>query len=147
VFSGCGDSWYACFTFWHATLLGWWVGWSYFTRTTCTCLLIRESVGASARLVHPRTWFKPPVEDCFAIDRSNAVTLWVLTFVNCLWHLFLIWVLLNYALFSSLRFGCVGRVFLLDVAIPDMHISPLFDVISSTEHQDDIITAFNNTLR
>jgi hypothetical protein len=29
----------------------------------------------------------------------------------------------NHAVFSSLLFGCVGRLCLLDVAIPDMHIS------------------------
>jgi hypothetical protein len=29
----------------------------------------------------------------------------------------------NHALFSSLPFGCVGRLCLLDVVIPDMHIS------------------------
>jgi hypothetical protein len=32
--------------------------------------------------------------------------------------------LYNHALFSSLLFGCVGRPCLLNVAIPDMHISP-----------------------
>ena len=107
----------------HTTLLSWWVGWSYFTKTTCACLLIWEPVGASVRLVHPRTWFKPPVAICFATDRSKAVTPRVLTFVNCLWRLFWNWLLYNHAVFSSLLFGCVGRLCLLDVAIPDMHIS------------------------
>ena len=105
----------------HATLLSWWVGWSYFTKTTCACLLIWEPVGASVRLVHPRTWFKPPVAICFATDRSKAVTPRVLTFVNCLWRHFE--TDYNHAVFSSLLFGCVGRLCLLDVAIPDMHIS------------------------
>ena len=113
---------YTCM-FLHATLLSWCVGWSYFTKTTCTCLLIREPVGASVRLVHPRIWFKPPVANCFASDRSKAVTPRVLTFVNCLWCLFWNWLLYNHAVFSSLLFGCVGRLCLLDVAIPDMHIS------------------------
>ena len=107
----------------HATLSSWSVGWSYFTKTTCAFLFIWEHDGASLRLVHPRTWFKPPVANCFATDRSNAVTPRVLTFVNCLWRLFWNWLLYNHAVFSSLLFGCVGRLCLLDVAIPDMHIS------------------------
>jgi hypothetical protein len=89
----------------------------------CACLLIWEPVRASVRLVQPRTWFKPPVAICFATDRSKAVTPRVLTFVNCLWRLFWNWLLYNHAVFSSLFFGCVGRLCLLDVAIPDMHIS------------------------
>jgi hypothetical protein len=75
----------------HATLSSWWVGLSYFTKTTCTCLLIWEAVGASVRLVHPRisrTWLKLPVANCFATDRYKAVTHWVLFLVICLWCLF-----------------------------------------------------------
>jgi hypothetical protein len=72
----------------HTTLLSGWVGWSYFTKTTCACLLIWEPVGASVRLVHPRTWFKPTVAICFPSDRSKAVTPQLLICVNCLWCLF-----------------------------------------------------------
>ena len=57
------------------------MGWSYFNKTSCACLFIREPVGASVRLVHPRTWFKPPVANCFATDRSKAVTPQVLIFI------------------------------------------------------------------
>jgi hypothetical protein len=49
------------------------------------------SFGASVRLVHPRTLFKPQVANCFATDRSKAVTSRVLIFVNCLWCLFWNW--------------------------------------------------------
>jgi hypothetical protein len=72
------------FVLFHATLLSWWAGWSYFTKTTCNCLLLWEPVGASLRLVHTRTWLKPPVTNCFATDRSKAVTPMVLCFVNWL---------------------------------------------------------------
>jgi hypothetical protein len=58
----------------HATLSGWSVGWSYFTKTTCACLFIREPVGTKVSLVHLRTWFKPPVANCFATDRNKAVS-------------------------------------------------------------------------
>jgi hypothetical protein len=102
-------------------LLGW-ACWSYFTKTKCTCLFIWEPVGASVRLVHPRTWFKPPAANCFATDRSKAVTYRVLNFVNCLWCLFWNWSVYNHVLFPSLLFGCVGRLCLLDVAIPDMRV-------------------------
>ncbi len=92
----------------HATLSGWSVGWSYFTKTTCACLFKREPVGASVRLVHPRTWFKPPVANCFATDRSKAVTSRVLFFVNCLWCPFEINILYAHALFPSLIFAAWG---------------------------------------
>jgi hypothetical protein len=52
------------------------------------CLLLHLPGGASVRLVHARTWFKPAIANCFATDRSKAVTPRVLTFVNCLWRLF-----------------------------------------------------------
>jgi hypothetical protein len=42
---------------------------------------MRTCVLASFRLVHPRTWFKPPVANCFATDRSKAVNPNVLDFV------------------------------------------------------------------
>jgi NAD-dependent SIR2 family protein deacetylase len=62
----------------HATLLSWWLGLGYFTKTTCTCLFIWELVGASVRLLHPRTWFKPRVANCF--------TFWQKMHVKCLSH-------------------------------------------------------------
>jgi hypothetical protein len=40
--------------------------------------------GASVRLVHPRTWFRPRVAICFATDRSKPVTPGFLLFYNCL---------------------------------------------------------------
>jgi hypothetical protein len=89
-------------------------------------LLIWKPVDGSVRLVHPRTWFKPPVSNCFATDRSKAVTPRVLTFDNCLWRIFFNWLLYNHALFSSLLFGWVRRLCLLNLAISYMHISPLF---------------------
>jgi hypothetical protein len=58
----------------HATSLSRWVGWSYFIKTTCTCLLICEPFGASVRLVQSRTWFKPSMANCFATDGSKVVT-------------------------------------------------------------------------
>jgi hypothetical protein len=57
------------------------VGWSYSTRTICTCLFIWEPKKASVRLVHPRTSFKPPMANCFATDRSKVVTPRVVIFV------------------------------------------------------------------
>jgi hypothetical protein len=42
------------------------------------------SFGASVRLVHPRTWFKPPVAHCFISNRYRAVTPRVLIYVDCL---------------------------------------------------------------
>jgi hypothetical protein len=54
-------------------------------------LLPWKPVVASVRLVHPRTWFKPTVANCFATDRSKAVTPQVFSFVNCLWCLFWNW--------------------------------------------------------
>ena len=93
----------------HATLSGWSVGWSYFTKTTCACLFIREPVGASVRLVHPRTWFKPPVANCFATDRSKAVTPRVLFFVNCLWCPFEINILIYTCSLSLSSFSLRGE--------------------------------------
>jgi hypothetical protein len=63
----------------------------YFTKTPCTCLFIWEHVGASVRLVHPRTWFKHLVANYFATDCSKAVTPRVLFFVNFLWCLIWNW--------------------------------------------------------
>jgi hypothetical protein len=60
---------------------------SYFTKTICTCLFIWEHVGASVRLLHPRTWFKPQWQ--IATDRSR--TPMVLFFVKCLWCLIWNW--------------------------------------------------------
>jgi hypothetical protein len=57
------------FKYWLETL-NIWSEWSQ----ACTCLFLWEPVVASVRLVHPRTWFKPPVANCFATDRSKAVT-------------------------------------------------------------------------
>ncbi len=93
----------------HATLSGWSVGWSYFTKTTCACLFIREPVGASVRLVHPRTWFKPPVANCFATDRSKAVTPRVLFFVNCLWCPFEIIIIIYTCSLSLSSFSLRGE--------------------------------------
>jgi hypothetical protein len=56
---------------------------------------------------------------------SKAVTPLVLIFIACGVY-FEIDHFITHAFFSSQRFGCVGRLCLLDVAIPDMHIS-LFD--------------------
>ncbi len=93
----------------HATLSGWSVGWSYFTKTTCACLFIREPVGASVRLVHPRTWLKPPVANCFATDRSKAVTPRVLFFVNCLWCPFEIIIIIYTCSLSLSSFSLRGE--------------------------------------
>jgi hypothetical protein len=75
---------------------------------------------ASVRLVHNRTWIKPPMARCFATDRSTLVTIRVLTFVNCLWGIFINDHCINHAPFSSLLIGCARRLCLLDVSIPDM---------------------------
>ncbi len=65
----------------------------------------------------------PPVANCFATDRSKTVTPRFLIFVNCLWRLFEN----DYYMLSSLYFLAVwGRLCLLNVAIPDMHISRVF---------------------
>ncbi len=107
----------------HAKLSGWSVGWSYFTKTSCACLFIREPVGASVRLVRYRTLFKPPVANCFATDRSKAVTQgFSFSLIVCGVLLKLIF-LYTHALFPSLPFRCVERLCFLSVAIPDMHIS------------------------
>ncbi len=68
---------------------------------------IWEPIAASVRFVRPRTWFKPPVENCFATDRSKAVTPMVIVFIVC-GVLFEIDIL---ALFSYILFCCVGAVF------------------------------------
>jgi hypothetical protein len=47
-------------------------------------------------LVHPTSWITPPVANCFATDRSKAVTPMVLVFVNCLWCLIWNWYLFLY---------------------------------------------------
>ncbi len=105
----------------HTTLLSWWVGWSYFTMTTCTCLIIWEPVGTSVRLVHPRTWFKPPMANCFATDRSKAVTPKVLFFVNC--------GVRHWNWYSYKNMLCF-----LSVAIPDMHISLFSHKFETLKH-------------
>jgi hypothetical protein len=79
------------------------------------------------------------VANCFAIDRSKAVTPRVLTFVLFLASILKLIIiklclLLNYALFSYLLFGCVGRLCLLDVAILDMHILPFCMSIQVEAH-------------
>jgi ABC-type phosphate/phosphonate transport system permease subunit len=86
----------------HSTLFSWWVGWSYFTKTTCTCSFIWQPVVGSVRLVYRRTCFKHPVTNCFATDRSKVVTPRFLIFVNCLWRPLWNWLLYNRILFSSL---------------------------------------------
>jgi hypothetical protein len=50
------------------------------------------------------------------IFQYNLKSLFIMVFSLHIWN----WLLYNHALFSSLLFGCVGR---LDVAIPYMHIS------------------------
>jgi hypothetical protein len=47
-------------------------GLKLFQRDNLYMLFIWEPVGASMRLVHPRTWFKPPVTICFAMDRCKG---------------------------------------------------------------------------
>jgi hypothetical protein len=71
---------------------------------------------------------RPHVTNCFATDRSKTVAPRVLTFVNCLWCLFWNWLFYNHALFSSLRFGCLGGGCLLDVTIPNTHVSLFFTI-------------------
>jgi hypothetical protein len=109
----------------HATLSSGWVGWNYFNKTTCTCLSLREPIGTSVRLVHPKTRFKNPSGKLFATDHSKAATPRVLIFVNC-GICFEIGHFINQVLSSYLLTGCVGRLCPLNVAIPDMHISLLY---------------------
>jgi hypothetical protein len=72
--------------------------------------------------VHPATRFKPPVANCFAIDRSKAVTPKVIICVVC--GLFFEFdIPITHALFPTLLFDFVERLCFLSVAIPDMHIS------------------------
>jgi hypothetical protein len=88
------------------------------------CLFIREHGWASVRLMHHRTLLKALVANCFATDRSMAVTPRVLFFVNCLWCL--IWNLYYYKrmlYFPLFVLRCVGRLCFLSVAIPDTHFS------------------------
>ncbi len=61
---------------------------------------IWEPIAPSVRLVRPRTWFKPPVENC--------VTPMVLFFVYCLWCLVWNWYSCSRFLYTLLlRGGCV----------------------------------------
>jgi hypothetical protein len=54
----------------------------------CKRIVLILSTQASVRLEHHRTWFQPLVANCFATDRSKAVTPRVIFFVYCLWCLF-----------------------------------------------------------
>jgi hypothetical protein len=63
--------------------------------------------------LHPRTWFKPPVANCF----SFALIVYDV--------LFEIVILITHALL----FCCVGRQCFLSVAIPDMHISLFWNLL------------------
>jgi hypothetical protein len=73
------------------------------------------------------------LDHCFATDRSKAVTPRVLILVNCFGVCFEIGHFINHALSYSLLLGCVGRLCLLNVEIPDMDISFVFNI----KHFDD----------
>jgi hypothetical protein len=75
--------------------------------------------------------FKPPVANCFDTDYSKVVTPRVLFFVICdvYFEIDLIKIyfkgghFINHALLYPLFLGCVVRLCLLNVAIPDVHMS------------------------
>jgi hypothetical protein len=64
----------------------------------------------------------PPVANCLPFQGSNPSG----SHFRCLWRLFWNWLLSNHAFFSSLLFGYVGSLCLLDVAIPHMHFFYFF---------------------
>jgi hypothetical protein len=84
---------------------------------------------ACMRLVLPRTWYKSPVANCFATDRSKAVTpmvnsLFVVSYLKLIFSL-------THALFSSLPFGCEERLCFRQFLICRFHFfNVLFDAQS-----------------
>jgi hypothetical protein len=73
-------------------------------------------LGENVKLMHPRTWFKPP----------GAKTVTPEVFVNCSSCRFDIDNFINLCYLSRLLYGCVGRMCYPNVVIPDMHISLYF---------------------
>jgi hypothetical protein len=65
---------------------------------------MRNYWGNCVRLVHPRSWLKNPVANCFATDRSKAIHPMVLFIVNCLWCLIWYWFSYKLMLFFPLYF-------------------------------------------